>query len=284
MVIRTGNRRDFLRVSATSALLLPMTAPVGRTMADESKAKNDRPRLGLIGCGGQGSGDASAASHFGDFVAVCDVDKKRAEAARTNGSIGKGQAEVYGDYRKLLDRKDIDAVIVGTPDHWHTKVSIDAMKAGKDLYCEKPLTLTILEGKQLGQVVKSTGRVLQVGTQQRSDHNKVFQLAVAMVRAGRIGKIKKVIAGINGAPSGGPFKKENPPPESQLGDVARPGAQGRVHQAALPLRVPLVVRVLRRQAHRLGCAPRRYRPVGPGDGQLGPAHHRGRQGPPARPV
>jgi predicted dehydrogenase len=213
MVVRTQNRREFLRVSAASPLLLPLVAPAGRTMADETRAKNDRPRLGLIGAGGQGSGDARGASHFGDFLAVCDVDAHHAERAKADSHIGKGKADVYEDYRKLLDRKDIDAVIIGTPDHWHTKICIDAMKADKDIYCEKPLTLTIDEGKKLGQVAKQTGRVVQVGTQQRSDHNRVFLLAVALVRAGRIGKVKKVTAAIGGGPSGGPFSKETPPPE-----------------------------------------------------------------------
>jgi predicted dehydrogenase len=182
-------------------------------MADESKAKNDRPRLGLIGAGGQGSGDAHGASYFGDFLAVCDVDKNHAEKAKEQERIGKGKADTYEDYRKLLDRNDIDAVIIGTPDHWHTKICIDAMKAGKDVYCEKPLTLTIDEGKKLCQVARDTKRVVQVGTQQRSDHNRVFLLAVAMVRSGRIGKIKKVTAAIGGGPAGGPFSKETPPPE-----------------------------------------------------------------------
>ena len=211
MVRRSQNRREFLRVSAASSLLLPLANPSGRTMADETRAKNDRPRLALIGCGGQGSGDARGASHYGDFLAVCDVDKSRAEKAKESGRIGKGKADVYEDYRKVLERNDIDAVIIGTPDHWHTKILIDAMKAGKDAYCEKPLTLTIDEGKKVGQVARSTGRVVQVGTQQRSDHNRVFLLAVALVRAGRIGKVKKVTAAIGGGPSGGPFKKEKPP-------------------------------------------------------------------------
>ncbi len=213
MIVRTQSRRDFLRVSATSPLLLPLLNPVGRTMADETKAKNERPRLGLIGAGGQGSGDARGASPFGDFLAVCDVDKRHAERAKNDPKIGKGKADVYEDYRKLLDRNDIDAVIIGTPDHWHTKICIDAMKAGKDVYCEKPLTLTIDEGKKLGQVAKETKRVVQVGTQQRSDHNRVFLLAVALVRSGRIGKIKKVTAAIGGAPTGGPFPKEAAPSE-----------------------------------------------------------------------
>ena len=210
MADRKPNRRDFLRVSAASPLLLPFAAP-SRTLAQESKSKNGRPRLGLIGCGGQGSGDARGASHYGDFLAVCDVDRNHADRAKADGAIGKGKAEAYEDYRKVLDRNDIDAVVIGTPDHWHTKVLIDAMKAGKDAYCEKPLTLTIDEGKQIGKVAKETKQVVQVGTQQRSDHNRVFLLAVALVREGRIGKIRKVTAAIGGGPEGGPFPKEKPP-------------------------------------------------------------------------
>jgi predicted dehydrogenase len=213
MSIRSQNRREFLRVSATSPLLLPILAPSGRATAEEFQDKNARPRLGLIGAGGQGSGDAKGASHYGDFLAVCDVDKSHAGKARDDKGIGKGKAEVYEDYRKLLDRNDIDAVVIGTPDHWHTRICIDAMKAGKDVYCEKPLTLTIDEGKKLCEVAKATNRVVQVGTQQRSDHNRVFLLAVALVRSGRIGKIRKVTAAIGGGPKGGPFKKENAPSE-----------------------------------------------------------------------
>jgi predicted dehydrogenase len=213
MTIRTQNRREFLRVAATSPALLPFLVPFGRSMAEAVQAKNDRPRLGLIGAGGQGSGDAHGASGFGDFLAVCDVDKSHAEKAKADRRIGKGKADVYEDYRKLLDRKDIDAVIIGTPDHWHTRICIDALRAGKDVYCEKPLTLTIDEGKKLGHVAKETGRVVQVGTQQRSDHNRVFLLAVAMVRAGRIGKINKVTAAIGGGPTGGPFPVAKPPAE-----------------------------------------------------------------------
>ncbi len=213
MIVRTQNRRDFLRVSASSPALLPFLYPFGRPAAAAPTAKNDRPRLGLIGAGGQGSGDARSAAHHGDFLAVCDVDRRHAENAKNHRGIGKGKAEVYDDYRKLLDRKDIDAVIIGTPDHWHTKICIDAMRAGKDIYCEKPLTLTIDEGKELGKAARETGRVVQVGTQQRSDHNRVFLLAVAMIRAGRIGKLRKVTAAIGGGPTGGPFPATNPPAE-----------------------------------------------------------------------
>lgn len=213
MFIPKESRRDFLRVAASSPLLLPLAHPAGRTQADESQSKNDRPRLGLIGAGGQGMHDSRQAAHFGDFLAVCDVDRKHAERAKGDNVVGKGKADACGDYRGVLDRKDIDAVIIGTPDHWHTKICIEAMKAGKDVYCEKPLTLTIDEGKKICQVAKQTGRIVQVGTQQRSDHNRVFLLAVALVRSGRIGKIRKVTAAIGGAPSGGPFRKQDAPVE-----------------------------------------------------------------------
>ena len=210
MFAHTRSRRHFLRVSAASTLIPTISRAESARAYQE---KNERPRLALIGAGGQGKGDAHWASNYGDFLAVCDVDKNHAEEAKQHDHIGKGKAEAYEDYRKLLDRKDIDAVIIGTPDHWHTKICIDAMNAGKDVYCEKPLTLTIDEGKILSKAVKETGKVLQVGTQQRSNHNNVFLLAVAMVRAGRIGKIKKVTAAIGGAPTGGPFPKETPPTE-----------------------------------------------------------------------
>ena len=226
MASPSKNRREFLRVTAASPVMLPLLHPTGRTLAEEFQAPNERPRLGLIGAGGQGSGDARGASHFGDFLAVCDVDKNHAERAKNDKNIGKGKADVYDDYRKLLDRKDIDAVVIGTPDHWHSKILIDAMKAGKDAYCEKPLTLTIDEGKKIGQVARSTNRVVQVGTQQRSDHNRVFLLAVALVRAGHIGKVRRVTAAIGGGPSGGPFPKEAAARGPQLGHVARPSAQG----------------------------------------------------------
>ena len=151
--------------------------------------------------------DLTNAAKFGTVVAVCDVDRKRAEAASDGG-----KRTIYGDYRKLLDRKDIDAVTISTPDHWHAKIAIDAMQAGKDVFCQKPLTLTIDEGKKLCKVVKETGRVFQVGTQQRSGDDW-FQTAVAMCHLGRIGKIRRVTCAIGGSSAGGPFKKTPPPPE-----------------------------------------------------------------------
>merc|ERR1712098_451001 len=110
-----------------------------------------------------------------DCVAVCDVDAHR--AAQAVVAVQKQQdyiPEVYEDYRRVLDRKDIDVVTIVTTDHWHSKIAIEAMQAGKDVYCEKPLTLTIEEGKQICQVARQTGRVFQVGTQQRSEMKQLF--------------------------------------------------------------------------------------------------------------
>jgi predicted dehydrogenase len=201
------NRRDFLKFSLAAA----GSGLLGRTMADETKAPTERPRVGCIGMGGMGNGDARAAARYGDILAVCDVDSERAGKARTDGGIGKGKADVYEDYRKLLDRKDIDVVTVSTPDHWHTRITIDALRAGKDVYCQKPLTLTIDEGKQLARVVKETGRVLQVGTQQRSEYKNMFLTAVALCREGRLGKLQRVTCAIGGAPGSKAFMKSTPP-------------------------------------------------------------------------
>ncbi len=180
-------------------------------MADETRAPNERPRVGCIGNGGMGKGDARAIKKYGDILAFCDVDLKHAEGARDDKQIGAGKGDIYDDYRKLLDRNDIDVVTISTPDHWHTAIATAALRAGKDVYCQKPLTLTIDEGKRLCAVVKDTGRVFQVGTQQRSENNNRFLTAVALVREGRLGKIHRVTCAIGGAPSSKTLVKTSPP-------------------------------------------------------------------------
>jgi predicted dehydrogenase len=207
-----SNRRDFFR--STAALAAGAVLPewlLERPAAADVKSPNARLRVGAIGVGGRGSGIARDAQAYGDILAVCDGDRARAEGAKSDPRIGAGKAEIYEDYRKLLDRGDIDVVTIGTPDHWHTRICIDALRAGKDVYCEKPLTLTIEEGKRLCKVVHETGRVLQVGTQQRSEHGSRFLTAVAMVREGRIGRVKRVTCAIGSAHAGGPFPKAAPP-------------------------------------------------------------------------
>lgn len=192
-------RRKFTKTLAVAG----GAAIVPSAMWAADAAAIERPRVGAIGVGGRGSQITKNASKFGDIVAVCDVDSKRA----AENAAKYDSPAVLEDYRKLLERDDIDAVIVGTPDHWHAKISIDAMLAGKDVYCEKPLTLTIDEGKKICEVARRTGRVFQVGTQQRSEFGGYFLQAVAMIRDGRIGNLRSVVASTGGGKNGGPFKQ-----------------------------------------------------------------------------
>jgi predicted dehydrogenase len=150
---------------------------------------------------------------FGDIVAVCDVDAKRLEAARQGEQIGRGQAVAYDDYRRVLDRKDIDVVSVVTPDHWHIKICIEALQAGMHVFCQKPLTLTLAENQLIRQACQRyPNQMFFVGTQQRSDRDR-FLRAINMVRQGLLGEIRHVAVEINGGEVGGPFAKTPPPPE-----------------------------------------------------------------------
>jgi len=200
------SRRSFLaRCSlAAAATGLPLWFVERELSAAETtkpiSSPNDRPGVGLIGCGGQGTGDAVNASGYGDIVAVCDVDDSHAaHAAQRFADGGKSPAK-YNDFRKLLERDDVHIIVQGTPDHWHTLVNIAAAKAKKDIYGEKPLTLTIDEGKHVIKAVRDNKVVFQTGTQQRSSNN--FRLACELVRNERIGKLKEVYvfvpAGIRG--------------------------------------------------------------------------------------
>ncbi len=210
MSCRGSNRRAFLRNTARAAAggALPYGFTGAHCQAASFQAKTDRPHIGAIGLGGRGTAIAKQAAQFGEVVAVCDVDRQHAERAR--GVFGP-KADVYEDYRRLLQRKDIDVITNGTPDHWHTAINVAACKAGKDVYTEKPLTLTIDEGKILCDVVRQTKRIVQVGTQQRSDRH--FQLAVELVRNGRVGKLKHVTVTLPfWKTTGGPFPSQPAPP------------------------------------------------------------------------
>ena len=207
-------RREFIKKSAaltTASTAVPYFAWTEKAFANQ--AKNDRPRIGCVGVGSMGSGDARGHSGFGDIVAVCDVDTRHAERAKKDGRIGKGKADAYGDYRKVLERDDIDVVSVVTPDHWHVKIAIEALEAGKHVFCQKPLTLTLEENQLIRRACqKHKDKIFFVGTQQRSDRNK-FLRAVNMVQKGLLGDIKKITVGINGSPTGGPFATATPPKE-----------------------------------------------------------------------
>jgi predicted dehydrogenase len=176
-------------------------------LAKTLSLRTDRPRIGCIGMRYQGTVIALKASAHGDVVAVCDVDRNVLEQARA--SFGSTPA-IYEDYRDMLARDDIDVVTIGAPDHWHAKMLIDACRAGKDVYCEKPLTLTIDEGKLIRDVVRDTKRVVQVGSWQRSDER--FRTAVEMVRRGLIGELQRVDVVLGKNEQGGPFQPTPPPP------------------------------------------------------------------------
>jgi predicted dehydrogenase len=205
-----SNRRQFLKTGAAVAAA-PFIPWTHRALANESK--NDRPRIGCIGVGDMGMVDAREHARFGDIVAVCDVDRRHAEHAQSDSGVGRGKADLYGDYRKLLDRSDIDVVSIVTPDHWHTKIAIEALQAGKHVFCQKPLTLTLEENQHIRSACKAYPKlVFFIGTQQRSDRDR-FLRAINMVQKGLLGKIRRVTVGIDGAPKGGPFPVAEPPRE-----------------------------------------------------------------------
>jgi predicted dehydrogenase len=206
-------RRTFLGATAavTAAGTVPFFPSTRRAFANE--AATDRPLIGCIGVGSMGTGDAHGHAQFGDIVAVCDVDSRHAERAKHDEKIGKGKADAYGDYRRVLDRPDIDVVSIVTPDHWHVKIAIEALQAGKHVFCQKPLSLTLEENRLVRAAAeKHPDRVFFIGTQQRSDRDR-FMRAVNMVQKGLLGAIKKVTVGINGSPTGGPFPVVEAPKE-----------------------------------------------------------------------
>lgn len=190
----------FLRRDAVLAAEATSVKPAATTQA--------KLPVALIGCGGRGQyvADHDGAKHV-QVVAICDADAKQTAQAKEKFP----QAEVYSDFRKVMERKDVKAVINATPDHWHTLVNLHAMRQGKDVYSEKPLTLTIEEGQHVVEEVKKTNRILQTGSQQRSDAK--FRLACELVRNGRIGKLVHVSTTVPTGGAGGPFSTEQQVPE-----------------------------------------------------------------------
>ncbi len=197
-------------------------AAAGKKQPEKTPAKQKTPgpseqiRVALVGCGGMGRYNLSdflrcPAVHC---VAVCDVDAKHMD--ETEKEVGRKREgmkpDKIKDYRAVLDRKDVDVVICGTPDHWHGLVGVHSCQAGKDLYCEKPLTHNIKEGRAMVDAARKHKRVVQVGTQQRSGEH--FQEAVEIVRTGRLGKITSCKTWNYGniAPEGVGFKKDCAPP------------------------------------------------------------------------
>lgn len=213
MIRHQHNRRDFLKKSialAAAGAAVPYFSSTQSALANASA--NDRPILGFIGTGDRSRATAPELCQFGDCAAVCDVDSRHADWAKNCDQVGKGKAASYGDYRKLLERNDIEAVSIATCDHWHVKIAVEALQAGKHVYCEKPLTLTLEENQLIRNACKKYNKAFILGTWQRSMADK-FLRAVNMVQKGLLGDIQKMTVGINACPGGGPFPKVAPPQE-----------------------------------------------------------------------
>jgi len=223
---RSITRRKFLDTSVKATLLSTVAISGFPTIIPSSvigkNPPSDKINIGWIGCGRQGSGDVSATMRFDTamLVAVADVDSNRATKGkqlienyytRKTGNKDYVNVKTYGDYKELLLDKAIDAVLITTPDHWHSQPAIEAALAGKDIYLEKPTSLTIKEGRLLSDVVKRKKVILQVGTQQRSSVQ--WRYAAELVRNGRIGKLHTVKIGLPGDPAG-PEAPEMPVPKN----------------------------------------------------------------------
>lgn len=231
------SRRRFLKASAAAALAPMIVRPSVLGAADGTPPPSERITLGFIGVGKQGSGHLGALVRRSDInlLAVCDVQEEKRDRARqeiekatgqsvdktvadassstantpwsvTEASSGHGagpatsakDVKYYNHFMDLLARPDIDAVLIATPDHWHAIQAIEACRAGKDIYCEKPLTLTIREARQVIDAVNTHQRIFQTGSQQRS--SREFRFACELARNGRIGKLKSITVA-TGTPS-----------------------------------------------------------------------------------
>jgi predicted dehydrogenase len=215
----SASRRKFLKTSAASAF----PAVVPSTVFGQS-APSNHIQVAQIGCGRIGRGSEMPGvlrrSDIARYVAVCDLDTVRIADGKQSiesfyaqklGSSKYTGLKSYRDYRELLADKSIDAVCISTPDHWHAQPAIEAALAGKDIYLQKPASLTIVEGRQMADAIQRTGRILQLGSQQRSEYQ--FRYACELVRNGRIGNVKEIFIGLPVDPSGD-AEREMPVPSN----------------------------------------------------------------------
>ena len=204
---RLSRRRFLVRTAAaSSALALPWPTPGSALGADGNTAPSNRINAAVIGVGAMGSGHMRRLASDPKFqlLAVCDVDRHRRNEAKeiVEATYAASAPEggfrgctAYNDYRDVLARADIDAVVIATPDHWHALQSIDAARAGKDVYCEKPISVTIEEGRRVVDVVNRYGRVFQTGTQYRS--TPVLRKVCQFIRDGGLGRVRAVFTLLN---------------------------------------------------------------------------------------
>lgn len=203
---RCVGRRELLRGIVGVAGAAAGEIPYFWTSATAQElSKNDRPHLALIGMGGHGSFLGRRVLASAEVVAGCDVDRRQAEKCCGSKGFAGRKVDLYEDFRRVLDRKDVEAVLIATPDHWHASIALAALKAGKDVYCESPLALTIEEGRLVRKAVRQSKRVFQAGTQQRSEYSQAFLKAVALARAGKLGKPLTATCFIGTGKKGGPF-------------------------------------------------------------------------------
>ena len=246
------SRRKFLKASA-AALTVAATRPIFG-----AQGANDRIRLAVIGCGNRSGRvfDAFARQSNVQWVAGAEVNKAKLDSFMTPARQ-TFKLDMVGDYRRILERKDVDAVLIGTPDHWHSQQTIDAISAGKDVYVEKPAANTVPRLNAMLDAYRKGKQVVQVGTQQRSwDH---FLEAKKLLDSGVLGNVTHIYIvqpGVVRAAEGG---RAGGAGGARLGYVAGAGAEEGVQ--AKPARIPGVVRLRRRAGRGLGCAPCRRGPL-----------------------
>ena len=216
-------RRTLLKNMAAAAAGIMVAPTIIPSSVLGKNAPSNRIQIGQIGCGRIARDHDMAETLKYDkarFIAVCDLDSNRLKDgkelvekhyAQKTGNANYMDVKMYGDYHEMLLNPDIDAVIISTPDHWHSQPAMEAALAGKHVYLQKPTSLTITEGRMLSDIVHRQGIILQVGTQQRSSPQ--FRIAAELVRNGRIGKLHTVKIGLPGDPSG-PEAKEMPVPKN----------------------------------------------------------------------
>jgi len=205
--VGTLNRRHFLKraAAASGAFALPYLIPASALGRGGAVAPSERIVMGGIGIGNRGTADLRSGilrEADAQFVAICDVRKDRREAVKklVDEKYGNADCAMYRDMREFLaERTDIDAVLIATSDRWHTTASVLAMRAGKDVYCEKPGSMTIAQGQAVVKTAQRYGRVFQTGTQRLSESN--FTVANELLRLGRLGEVRKVYAHIAGGTS-----------------------------------------------------------------------------------
>jgi len=206
------SRRDFAR-RAAAAVAAPCVITSTALGAPDRAPAGERITLGTIGCGGRGTSDMGALLSNPDvqMVAVCDVRGARRKAAKVkvDSYYGNTDCAAYIDFRRLLARDDIDAVLIATGDNWHSMASVMAAKAGKDIYCEKPMSVTVMEGRALCRTMQRYGTIFQCGTQRRSVPR--FRFAVELAQSGKLGELKTLYAEKSPDWFGGHHERTLPP-------------------------------------------------------------------------